>query len=48
MELPRAEELRMAFERSLEFQFYREVKVGPRASNAVTVRMIARRRAEPL
>lgn len=48
LDLPRAEELRMAFERSVEFLFYREVKVGPRASNAVTVKMIARRRAEPL
>jgi SAM-dependent methyltransferase len=41
-ELPKAGEVKMAFERSFEFQFYREVKVGPRPSDAVTVRMLAR------
>jgi len=45
LELPKASELRTALEKSFDFCVYREVKVGPRASNAVTVRLLARRRA---
>lgn len=45
LELPRAGELKIAFEKSFDFCIYREVKASPRASNAVTVRMLARRRA---
>ena len=43
LELPRAGELRIALEKSFNFCIYREVKVGPQASNAVTVRLLARR-----
>jgi SAM-dependent methyltransferase len=45
LELPKASELRMVLEKSFDFRLYREVKVGPRGSNAVTVRLLARRRA---
>ena len=44
LELPTAGQLRKAFERSLEFSIYRERKAGPRTINAVTVRMLGRRR----
>jgi SAM-dependent methyltransferase len=44
LELPRATELRTAFERSFEFSIYHERKAGPRAMDAVTVRMLAHRR----
>ena len=44
LELPKAGELRKAFERSLEFQVYKERQAGPRTVNAVTVRMLGRRR----
>jgi SAM-dependent methyltransferase len=43
LELPRAGELRTAFERSFELQVYHEREAGPCAVNAVTVRMLARR-----
>lgn len=43
--LPRAGELKTAFEKSFDILIYREVKVGPGASNAVTVKMLAQRRA---
>jgi hypothetical protein len=43
LELPRAGELRQAFERSLEFNVYREREAGPRTVDAVTVRMLGRR-----
>jgi hypothetical protein len=45
LELPKANELRRALEKSFYFRIYREVKVGPRASDAVTVRLLARRQA---
>ena len=44
LELPSAGELRKAFERSLEFCVYHEREAGPRGTNAVTARMLARRR----
>jgi SAM-dependent methyltransferase len=45
LELPKAGELKMAFENSFEICVYKEAKVGPNTSNAVTVKMFARRRA---
>ncbi len=44
LELPRVGELRRTFERSFEFNLYRERKAGPRIADAVTVRMLGRRR----
>ena len=44
LELPRAGELRKAFERSLEFCLYKEREAGPRRIDAVTVRMLGKRR----
>jgi len=44
LELPRAGELRKAFERSFEFCEYCERDAGPCAADAVTVRMLAKRR----
>ena len=44
LELPSAGELRKAFERSFEFCVYREREAGPRAIDAVTVRMLGKRR----
>jgi SAM-dependent methyltransferase len=43
LELPRAGELRKAFERSFEFNIYHERQAGPRAVDAVTVRMLGKR-----
>jgi hypothetical protein len=44
LELPAADELRKAFERSFEFSVYHERKAGPTGVNAVTVRMLGKRR----
>lgn len=44
LELPKADEVRKAFEKSFEFCLYRECKAGPRGMNAVTVKMLGRRR----
>lgn len=44
LELPRAGELRKAFERSLDFCVYHEREAGPSGVNAVTVRMLGKRR----
>lgn len=44
LELPKAGELRTAFEHSFKLQVYRERKAGPQAIDAVTVRMLASRR----
>jgi SAM-dependent methyltransferase len=48
LELPRAGELRTAFEKSLDFCLYRERPAGPSGANAVTVRMLGRRKSNPL
>jgi SAM-dependent methyltransferase len=44
LELPKAGELRCAFERAFDFEFYQEHKVGPLSVDAVTVRMLAKKR----
>lgn len=44
LELPSAGELRKAFEKSFEFHFYNEREAGPRQIDAVTVRMLGKRR----
>lgn len=44
LELPKAGELRTAFESSCDLEFYEERKVGPRDGNAVTVKMLGKRR----
>lgn len=43
LELPKAGELRRAFEGSFEFDIYDERKAGPRQADAVTVRMLGKR-----
>jgi SAM-dependent methyltransferase len=43
LELPGAGMVKSAFEKSLDFEFYRERRVGPSGFDAVTVRMLARR-----
>lgn len=45
LQLPKAGELRSAFEKSFVFEFYRERKVGPRSLGTVTVQLLARRRS---
>ena len=37
--------MRRAFGEALDFEFYQERKVGPNGIDAVTVRMLARRRS---
>jgi hypothetical protein len=44
LELPKAGELKFAFGKTFEFEFYQERKVGPPGWDAVTVRMLARRK----
>jgi hypothetical protein len=43
LELPRAGELRTAFEKSFEFCLYEEREAGPTEANTVTVGMLGRR-----
>jgi SAM-dependent methyltransferase len=45
--LPKSGEVRAALERSFEFEFYRETKIGPRRAGSVTVGLFAKRRLEP-
>jgi SAM-dependent methyltransferase len=45
LELPKAGELRSAFERVFELEFYQERRVGPLGFDAVTVRVLARKRS---
>jgi len=44
LQLPKAGELRSAFERSFNLEFYKERKVGPVSFDAVTVQLLGRRR----
>ncbi len=44
LDLPRKGELKAAFERSFAFEAYKEKPVGPSDRNAVTVKLLARRR----
>jgi SAM-dependent methyltransferase len=44
LELPRKGELKAAFENSFAFEVYKERPVGPSDRNAVTVKLLARRR----
>jgi SAM-dependent methyltransferase len=46
IELPKAGTVRNTFEKSLDFEFYRERRVGPKGVDAVTVRMLARMGSE--
>jgi hypothetical protein len=43
LELPRAGDLRVAFERAFDIKFYKERKAGPGNYDAVTVKLLARR-----
>src|SRR5580704_19678522 len=43
LELPKAGELRSAFEKGLQIVWYKERKVGPPGYNAVTVKMVAKK-----
>lgn len=45
LELPKAGELRSAFERVFELEFYQERTVGPLGFDAVTVRLLAKKRS---
>jgi SAM-dependent methyltransferase len=45
MELPKKGELKTALEANVEFEMYEEKPVGPAERNAVTVKLVARRRA---
>lgn len=45
LELPKAGELRNAFQKSCEICVYKEKKAGPPAYDAMTVKMLARRRS---
>jgi hypothetical protein len=44
VELPKALEVRSTFEMGFSIEFYKEHKVGPPGSNAVTVQMLAKKR----
>jgi SAM-dependent methyltransferase len=44
LQLPKAGELRAAFERSFDLEFYKERKVGPASFDAVTVQLLGRRK----
>jgi hypothetical protein len=44
LELPKAGELRSAFERTFDLEFYRERKAGPPSVDAVTVQLLGRKR----
>jgi SAM-dependent methyltransferase len=45
LELPKAGELRSAFERAFDFEFYRERRAGPVGFDAVTVKVLAKKRS---
>lgn len=45
LELPKAGKLRSAFERACDLEFYLERKVGPVGFDAVTVKVLARKRS---
>jgi len=45
LELPKTGDVRLALEKGFDFEFYRERRVGPRDYDAVTVQMLAKRRA---
>jgi len=45
LELPKEGEVRCALGKAFDLEFYKEGKVGPRAYNTVTVKVLARRRA---
>jgi SAM-dependent methyltransferase len=47
LQLPKAGELKAAFEQSFTFEFYRERPAGPRTLNIVTVQLLARRKHTP-
>ena len=49
LDLPRAGQLRPAFETTFDIEFYKERKVGPPGSDAVTVQLLAKknRRVSP-
>jgi SAM-dependent methyltransferase len=44
LELPKAGAIRSAFERQFDFDFYKEHRIGPSNYDAVTVKMVARKR----
>jgi len=44
LELPRSEEVRSAFEKKFEIEWYKERKVGPAGYDAVTVQIFAKKR----
>jgi len=44
LELPKAGDVRSAFERAFSIEFYNERKVGPPGCDAVTVNMLAKKR----
>jgi len=44
MELPKKGELKTLLESNFEFEMYKEKPVGPGEGNAVTVKLVARRR----
>jgi len=48
LELPKAGEVRDSFGKAFDLEFYRERTVGLRSYNAVAVKMLARRRGEPM
>jgi hypothetical protein len=43
LDLPRAGEVKSALGKAFDFEFYKEGKVGPPGSDAVTVKAVARR-----
>ena len=43
LELPRAGDLRVAFQSAFDLEFYKERKAGPGNYDAVTVKLLARR-----
>jgi hypothetical protein len=46
-ELPKAGEIRRLLERGFDFEVYEERPVGPTSCNAVTVRLLAKKKAGP-
>lgn len=46
MELPKEGELKTTLEANFEFEMYREKPAGPADSKSVTVKLVARRRAQ--
>jgi len=47
VQLPKAGEIRSAFEKAFDLEFYKERKVGPEKCDAVTVQLLAKRRTIP-